>query len=105
ILAAHPSFGPNTFRELAALPRSQTEKFAMGTSGQGGTGHMTYEVLRVRTGLVLNHVPYKGGGPAITDLLAGQIPLVLNAVSPLVPHLQSKRVKGLALSSPKRHPL
>ena len=104
ILAAHPSFAANTLKELLATPRAQTAKFAMGTSGQGSTGQLTYELLHMRTGLVLNHVPYKGGGPAIVDLVAGQIPLVLNAIPPLVPHLQAKRVKGLALTSAKRHP-
>jgi tripartite-type tricarboxylate transporter receptor subunit TctC len=104
VLAAHPSFPMNTLKELLATPRSQTEKFAMGTSGQGSTGHLTYELLRVRTGLTLNHVPYKGGGPAIVDLVAGQIPLVLNATPPLIPHLQTKRIKGLAMSTAKRSP-
>ena len=104
ILAAQPSFSANTLKELLAAPKDQTAKLAMGTSGQGSTGHLTYELLHMRTGLVLNHVPYKGGGPAIVDLVAGQIPLVLNAIPPLVPHLQAKRVKGLALSSAKRHP-
>jgi tripartite-type tricarboxylate transporter receptor subunit TctC len=104
VLAAHPSLPMNTLKELLATPRSQTEKLAMGTSGQGGTGHLTYELLRVRTGLTLNHVPYKGGGPAIVDLVAGQIPLVLNATPPLIPHLQTKRIKGLAMSTAKRSP-
>jgi tripartite-type tricarboxylate transporter receptor subunit TctC len=104
VLAAHPSLPMTTLKELLATPRSQTEKFAMGTSGQGGTGHLTYELLRVRTGLTLNHVPYKGGGPAIVDLVAGQIPLVLNATPPLIPHLQTKRIKGLAMSAAKRSP-
>jgi tripartite-type tricarboxylate transporter receptor subunit TctC len=104
IFAAHPSFPANTLKELLATPKDQTAKLAMGTSGQGSTGHLTYELLHMRTGLLLNHVPYKGGGPAIVDLVAGQIPLVLNAIPPFVPHLQAKRVKGLALSSAKRHP-
>lgn len=102
VLAAHPSFAVNTLKELLGMPKAQTEKFAMGTSGQGSTGHLTYELLRVRTGLTLNHVPYKGGGPAIVDLVAGQIPLVLNAAPPLMPHFQAKRIKALAVSSAKR---
>ena len=103
ILVAHPSFPVNSLKELLAMPKAQTEKFAMGTSGQGSTGHMTYELLRLRTGLTLNHVPYKGGGPAIVDLVAGQIPLVLNATPPIIPHMQTKRLKGLALSTATRH--
>jgi tripartite-type tricarboxylate transporter receptor subunit TctC len=105
ILAAHPSFPVDTLKELLALPKAQTEKFAMGSAGQGSAGHMSYELLRLRTGLVLNHVPYKGGGAAITDLIAGQIPLMFNATPPILPHLQAKRVKGLGLTAAKRNAL
>ena len=105
VLAAHPSFSANSLKELLAMPRSQTEKIAMGTSGQGSSPHMSYELLRLRTGLVLNHVPYKGGGPAITDLVAGQIPLAFNASPPIVPHVQGKRIKGIGITAPGRHPL
>lgn len=105
ILAAHPSFPVNTLKELLAMPKAQTEKFSMGSAGQGSAGHMSYELLRLRTGLVLNHVPYKGGGAAITDLVAGQIPLMFNATPPILPHLQSKRIKGLGLTAAKRNAL
>jgi len=105
VLAAHPSFKANTLKELIAMPRAQTEKLALGTSGQGGSPHMTYELLRIKTGLVLNHVPYKGGGPAIADLVANQIPLALNGSPPIVPHIKAGRIKGLAMSGATRHPL
>ena len=105
VLAAHPSFSANSLKELLAMPRSQTEKIAMGMSGQGSSPHMSYELLRLRTGLVLNHVPYKGGGPAITDLVAGQIPLAFNASPPIVPHVQGKRIKGIGITAAGRHPL
>jgi tripartite-type tricarboxylate transporter receptor subunit TctC len=105
ILAAHPSFPLNTLKELLAFPKAQTEKFAMGSAGQGSAGHMSYELLRLRTGLTLNHVPYKGGGPAITDLISGQIPLVFNATPPIIPHLQAQRIKGLGLTAAKRNAL
>lgn len=105
VLAAHPSFKANSLKELIAMPRAQTEKLALGTSGQGGSPHMTYELLRIKTGLVLNHVPYKGGGPAISDLVANQIPLALNGSPPVVAHIKAGRVKGLAMSAATRHPL
>ncbi|MBX3661110.1 MAG: tripartite tricarboxylate transporter substrate binding protein [Burkholderiales bacterium] len=105
VFAAHPSFKANSLKELIAMPRAQTEKLALGTSGQGGSPHMTYELLRIKTGLVLNHVPYKGGGPAISDLVANQIPLALNGSPPVVPHIKAGRIKGLAMSGATRHPL
>ncbi len=105
VLAAHPSFKASSLKELIAMPRAQTEKFAMGTSGQGSSPHMSYELLRIKTGLVLNHVPYKGGGPAISDLVANQIPLAFNGAPPIIPHLKAGRLKGLAMTAANRHPL
>ena len=105
IMVAHPSFGANSLKELLAMPRAQTEKFAMGTSGTGSSPHMTYELLKLRTGLVLNHVPYKGGGPATSDAVAGQIPIAFNAAPVSMPFLRGNRLKGLGITSSKRHPL
>lgn len=105
IMVAHPSFQYNSLKELLALPRAQTEKIAMGTSGNGGSPHMTYELLRLRTGLTLNHVPYKGGGPATADALAGQIPLAFNAAPASMNYLRANRLKGLGITSAERHPL
>jgi tripartite-type tricarboxylate transporter receptor subunit TctC len=104
VLAAHPSFRVNSLKELLAMPRAQTEKIAMGTSGQGSSPHMSYELLHIKTGLVLNHVPYKGGGPAVADVVAGQIPLAFNASPPIVPHIQAGRLKGLGMTAATRHP-
>lgn len=105
VLVAHPSFGASSLKELIAMPRAQTEKLALGTSGQGSSPHMSYELLRLKTGLVLNHVPYKGGGPAIADVVSGQIPLAFNASPPIVPHIKAGRIKGLGITSANRHPL
>jgi tripartite-type tricarboxylate transporter receptor subunit TctC len=104
-LLAHPSFGANTLRELLAMPRAQAEKLAMGSSGLATGPHLSYELLRLKTGLVLNHVPYKGGGPSLSDVVAGQIPLALNALSPAIPYVQSGRLKVLGITSAQRHPL
>jgi tripartite-type tricarboxylate transporter receptor subunit TctC len=104
-LFAHPSFAVGTFKELLAMPRAQTEKLAMGSSGLASGPHMLYEWLRLKTGLTLNHVPYKGGGPSLADAVAGQIPLVMNAVPAAFVHVKSNRLKPLAITSPQRHPL
>lgn len=105
MLVAHPTFQANSLRELLAMPRGQTGKFALGTSGTGSSPHMSYELLRLRTGLELNHVPYKGGGPAIADVVAGQIPLALMGSPTTIAHLKAGRMKGLAITSAKRHPV
>lgn len=103
--SAHPSFSVSTLKELLAMPRAQTEKLSLGTAGLASGPHMTYELLRIKTGLTLNHVPYKGGGPSLADAIAGQIPLVMNAMPAMVPHAKAGRIKVLAVTSPKRHPI
>lgn len=104
-LLANPKFSANSLKELLAMPRAQTEKLAMGSSGLASGPHLVYEWLRLRSGLTLNHVPYKGGGPSLADGAAGQIPLVMNAVPASLPYVKSGRLKILAITSPKRHPL
>lgn len=105
IMAAHPSFSLNTLKELLALTPAQTAKFAVGTSGLASGPHMTYEWLRLKTGLTLNHVPYKGGGPSLVDAMAGQIPLVINAAPASFPHVRAGKLKPLAITSAQRHAL
>lgn len=104
-LCAHPSFSASTLKELLAMPRAQTEKLAMGSSGLASGPHMLYEWLRLKTGLTLNHVPYKGGGPSLADAVGGQIPLVMNAVPAAMPFIKSNRLKVLAITSAQRHAL
>jgi tripartite-type tricarboxylate transporter receptor subunit TctC len=104
-LLANPKFSANTLKELLAMPRAQTEKLAMGSSGLASGPHLVYEWLKLRTGLTLNHVPYKGGGPSLADAASGQIPLVMNAVPAALPLVRNGRLKVLAITSPQRHPL
>src|SRR5687767_1144851 len=79
ILVAHPSTG---FKSLSNLVEAaKTKPYAYGTSGTGGTPHLAGELLKQRTGVQLEHVPYKGGGPAVIDVVGGQIPLVFTAVA------------------------
>ena len=105
IMAAHPSFSVSSLRELLALTPAQTSRFAVGTSGLASGPHMTYEWLRLKTGLTLNHVPYKGGGPSLVDVMAGQIPLVINAAPASFPHVRAGKLKPLAITSAQRHAL
>ncbi len=104
-LCANPSFSANSLKDLLAMPRTQTEKLAIGSSGLASGPHMLYEWLRLKTGLTLNHVPYKGGGPSLSDAVGGQIPLVMNAVPAAMPFIKSNRLKILAITSAQRHPL
>lgn len=105
VLSAHPTFKAASLRELLALPREQTMKLGLATTGQGGSPHMSYELLRIRTGLALNVVPYKGGAPAIADLVANQVPLAITGSPVVVTHIKAGRIKGLGMTRDRRHPL
>jgi tripartite-type tricarboxylate transporter receptor subunit TctC len=104
ILVAHPSFPARTVPELIAYSKKQANPVPFGTSGVGGTPHIAGELLRARTGANLVHIPYKGGGPAMTDALGGNIPLVYTAVAGAVPHLKAGRLTAIAVSSATRSP-
>jgi tripartite-type tricarboxylate transporter receptor subunit TctC len=92
----------NNLRELLALPRTQTAGYAIGSSGLASVPHFTYERLRLQTGLALTHVPYKGSGAALADLVGGQIQLNMNSAAPCIPLVQAGRIKGLGVAATAR---
>lgn len=104
ILVANPGVKANTLQEVLALSRREQGGLPYGTSGIGGTPHIAGELLKQRTGAQLTHVPYKGGGQAITDVIGGAIPLVYTAVAGAQAHVKSGRLKAIAVSSPVRSP-
>ena len=100
ILVAHPSAGVRNLKDL--IEAAKTKPFAYGTSGTGNTTHLVAELLKQRTGARLEHVPYKGGGPAITDVVGGQIPLVFTAIATAQQYVKTNRLVGVAVPSAKR---
>ena len=100
ILVSHPSVPAKNLHELIALAR--TRPLAYGTSGTGGTPHLAGELLKQRTGAQLEHIPYKGGGPAVTDVVGGQIPLVFTAVASAQQYVRTNRLVGLGVPGAKR---
>ena len=102
ILVAHPGVPAKTLQEVIALSQSQAGGLSYGTSGTGGTPHIGGELLAQRTGARLTHVPYKGGGQALTDVLGGSIPLVYTAVAGAHGHVKSGRLRAIAVSSLQR---
>ena len=104
ILVAHPSVPVNNLPELIDYSKKQAGGLAYGTSGTGGTPHLAGELLKQRSGANLVHVPYKGGGQAIGDVVGGQIPLVYTAIATAQQYVKAGRLKGIAVSSEKRSP-
>jgi tripartite-type tricarboxylate transporter receptor subunit TctC len=99
LLVVHPSAGVSSVAELLALARAKPGALSYGTAGNGTPPHMTGELFKSYTGVNILHIPYKGGAPAIADLLAGQIPVMFDNVPPLLPHVRSGRIKALAVTS------
>ena len=103
ILVAHPQSVPaKNLAEFIALAKSASRNWPYGTSGTGGTPHLAGELLKQQTSLQLDHIPYKGGGQAITDVVGGQIPLVFTAIATAQQYVRSGRLTALAVPSAKR---
>jgi len=102
ILVANNDFPGKTWAEVIAISKKDPNGLSYGTSGTGGTPHIAGELLKQKTGVNLVHVPYKGGGQALIDLLGGNIPLVYTAVAGANQYVKSGRIKAIAVSSAKR---
>ena len=95
----HPA---RNVQDLLALAREQPGKLSYGSAGVGSAGHLTGELLKQLTKTQMLHVPYKGSGPALNDLLGGQIDLMFNALIASAPHIRAGRVRALAISGAQR---
>jgi tripartite-type tricarboxylate transporter receptor subunit TctC len=100
ILVAHPTVPAKDLREFLVVAKKQN--FSYGTAGTGSTPHLAGELLAQRTGIALTHVPYKGGGQAMGDVVGGQIPLVYTAIATAQQFVKSGKLKALGVSSARR---
>jgi tripartite-type tricarboxylate transporter receptor subunit TctC len=102
VLAVHASVPAVTAQEFIALARAKPGFYAFGSSGTGNSQHLTGELIKKVAGFNMNHVPYKGGGQAIVDLVGGQIPVAVLGSSPVIPYHRAGKVKILAVTAKKR---
>lgn len=102
VIAAHPSLPANTIPELIALAKKEPRKLTYGTPGAGSSMHYAGESLNAIAGINLQHVPYRGAAPVVTDLLGGQMSVGIVGMPPTVPHAKSGRLRILAVTSEKR---
>jgi tripartite-type tricarboxylate transporter receptor subunit TctC len=100
ILVVHPSVQVSSVKDLIALAKSKP--LNGGSSGVGGAGHLALELFNLQAGTNITHVPYKGGGPAMVDLIAGNINLIFATAASAVSHIKSGRIKALAVTTGKR---
>ncbi len=103
-LVVHPSLPVKSVRELIALAKAHPGQINYASGGNGSAQHLPMEMLRLATGINLVHVPYKGLGPAFSDLLGGHMPVMFAGVSNVVPYLETGRLRVLAIGSVKRSP-
>ena len=102
ILVANPSLPANNVRELIALAKSEPGKLNYASVGTGSPGHIAGELFKLKTGIDMVHVPYKGGGPAVADTLAGQVQLLFVSLPAALQHVRAGRLKALAVTSDQR---
>lgn len=103
ILVVHPSVAAKSVKELIALAKAKP--LNCGSSGIGGTGHLAVELFNLQAGTKITHVPYKGGGPAIIDLLAGNIQLIFATAASSIGHINTGKIRALAVTTAKRSSL
>lgn len=104
VLVLHPSVAAKSISELITLAKARPGGLTYGSAGQGSLQHLAGALLATSTGTNLLHVAYKGGGPALADVLAGQISMVFATPLESVPHIKTGRLRPLAVTSPKRSP-
>lgn len=104
VLVVHPSVPANTLQELLALIKSRNGEFQWASAGNGTTQHMTGAMLQQRTGLSMVHIPYKGSAPAITDLIGGQVPMLIDSTIAVMPMIKSGKAKAIVVTGKTRVP-
>ena len=102
-LAAHPSFPPASVKELLEYAKANPGKLSYGSSGIGSPMHLAGELLREAAQIDIVHVPYKGAGPAITDLIGGQIPLAFVSLASVMGHVKSGKLRAMAVVEAQRY--
>jgi len=105
VLTAAPRTPVSTFQEFVALANAKPGGVSVASAGSGSSNHLALELLMRMANLKLLHVPYKGSGPALTDLLGSQVEAMMDQLTASIGHIREGRIKPLAISSPKRSPL
>ena len=105
LFVVHPSMPVKSLKELVALAKSKPNAINVASTGSGGLPHLALELLKVNSNTQMIHVPYQGAAPAVTAILGGQVQGLFADLPVLLPHVQSGKLRALAVASPKRSPL
>ena len=104
LVLVHPSLGVNTLQELIAVAKKKPGEINFATSGQGSIIHAATELFNVRAGIKMTHIPYRGTGPALISILAGETQVFFSSPATAMPHVQAGKLKVLAVTTAKRLP-
>jgi tripartite-type tricarboxylate transporter receptor subunit TctC len=102
ILVAHPALAAKNIKELVALAKQKPGQLNFASAGTGTATHLGLELLKLTAGIDVVHVPYKGGAPAVTDLIGGQVQLLWVSIPSVLPHVKAGKLRALAVSTAKR---
>ncbi len=104
ILVVNPSVPANNLQELFALAKSRPGQLNYATTGTGGSGHLANEMMNILAGIKTQHIPYKGAGPALVDLIGGQVQMFINNPLTVIAHINSGRLRAMAITGETRVP-
>ncbi len=105
VLYTHPSVPANNMKEFLAYAKANPGKLSFGSGGVGTPAHLAGELLRIKAGIQYTHIPFKGTGPTLQAVIGNHVPTAFNPPSPLIPHLQQKTIKAIAITTPERTPV
>lgn len=104
IIAVNPNFPAHDFKSFLALVKKEPGKHSYASSGAGGIGHLQTELFKSLTGTFITHIPYRGAGPALNDVVAGQVPIMFDNLPSALPFIQQKRLIPIVVAAPQRLP-
>ena len=104
LLVVHPSLPVSSVKDLITLAKAKPDSISYASGGSGAANHLATEYFNILAGIRMVHVPYKGTGPAVTDLLSGQVQLTISVIASTLPHVQSGKLKALGVTGRKRSP-
>jgi tripartite-type tricarboxylate transporter receptor subunit TctC len=104
VLYANPQFPANDLKELVAIAKARPGSLNFGSAGTGSMTHLTAELFKINAGFEMTHIVYRGGTPALTDVIAGHLPMTFATVGQALPQYRAKQIKPLGISSEKRYP-
>jgi tripartite-type tricarboxylate transporter receptor subunit TctC len=102
VIAVHPSFAAKNYKDFVALLKRNPGKFSYASSGTGGIGHLQMELYKSLSGTFVTHIPYRGAGPALNDVVAGQLPIIFDNLPSALPFIKDGRLVAIVVAAPNR---